>query len=92
VVPEGWAAGMPVISTDCTGAARELIDSRNGWILPAGNEDALYEALKSAATLSAERRQIMSKHARQTALAQDIGAGVQRFSSAAIGTVERWQG
>src|SRR5262249_42056622 len=92
VVPEGLAAGMPVISTDCTGAARELINSQNGWILPAGNEDALYEALKSAAALDADRRRMMSEHARRAAIRQDIEAGVQRFSSAALETVEHWQG
>jgi glycosyltransferase involved in cell wall biosynthesis len=92
VVPEGLAAGMPVISTDCTGAARELINSQNGWIVPAGNEDALYDALRSAATLSPERRQVMSEHARQTAMAQDIEAGVQRFYSAVIETIKDWEG
>ncbi len=92
VVAEGLAAGMPVISTDCTGAARELINSQNGWLLPAGSEDALYDALKSAATLSAERLRIMSKHARQTAMTQDIEAGVQRFYSAAIETIKHWEG
>jgi glycosyltransferase involved in cell wall biosynthesis len=92
VVPEGLAAGMPVISTDCTGAARELINCKNGWIVPAGNRDALYDALKSAATLGAERRRMMSEHARNAAMTQDIEAGVQRFSSAATKTLEHWHG
>jgi glycosyltransferase involved in cell wall biosynthesis len=92
VVPEGLAAGMPVISTDCTGAARELINCKNGWIVPAGNRDAFYDALKLAATLGAEQRRMMSEQARQAALTQDIEAGVQRFFSAATKTVEHWHG
>jgi glycosyltransferase involved in cell wall biosynthesis len=90
VVVEGLAAGMPVISTDRTGAARELIDPQNGWIVPAGMEDALYRAMKSAATLGPERLKTMSEHARQTAMGQDVEAGVERFAHAAELTIRHW--
>jgi glycosyltransferase involved in cell wall biosynthesis len=65
VVVEGLAAGMPVISTYKTGAARELIDPENGWIVPAGNEQALLAAMRSAARLDAGHRKAMGQNARR---------------------------
>jgi glycosyltransferase involved in cell wall biosynthesis len=91
VVAEGLAAGMPVISTDCTGAARELIEPRNGWIIPSGNEATLLSAMKSAATLEIDRLKAMSQYARQVARRQDIESGVKRFAQAAGITVEAWK-
>jgi glycosyltransferase involved in cell wall biosynthesis len=91
VVVEGLAAGMPVISTDCTGAARELIDPQNGWLVPADDEDALFLAMKAAATLDLGRRRSMQEHARRTAERQDLRIGVERFACAADATVRFWQ-
>ena len=90
VVAEGLAAGMPVISTYATGAARELIESGNGWIIPAGDEDALLLAMRSAATLNIDCRKIMSRCARQVAQGQDIKSGVRRFAEAAKMTIAAW--
>ena len=90
VVPEGLAAGMPVISTYRTGAARELIESGNGWIIPAGDEEALLSAMRSAATLEIDRRKAMSRHARQVAKSQDIKSGVRRFAQVAKMTIAAW--
>jgi glycosyltransferase involved in cell wall biosynthesis len=91
VVVEGLAAGMPVISTDKTGAARELIDPGNGWMVPAEDAEALYSAMKSAATLGINRRKVMSDHARQTARSQDIASGVPIFAGAAKVAVDCWR-
>ena len=91
VVVEGLAAGMPVISTDRTGAARELIDPGNGWVVPAGDDEALYLAMRSAATLGINRRKAMSDHARQTGRSQDIEIGVQLFARAAKMAVDYWR-
>jgi glycosyltransferase involved in cell wall biosynthesis len=91
VVVEGLAAGMPVISTDRTGAARELIDRGNGWVVPAGDEEALYLAMRSAATLGIYHRKVMSDHARQTARSQDIDIGVRRFARAAELVMHSWE-
>lgn len=90
VVVEALAAGMPVISTDTTGAARELVEPRSGWIIPAGNEAALLCAMRSAATLDCERRKEMSHYARKMATRQDIQPGVERFAQAANLTVKAW--
>jgi hypothetical protein len=90
VVPEGLAAGMPVISTYSTGAARELIEPENGWIIPAGNEQVLLSAMRSAATLGIDRRKTMSRYARQVARSQDIESGARRFAHTAKMTVASW--
>ena len=50
VVPEGLAAGLPVIATDRMGAALEFLRTgENGWLIPAGDEEALLRALREAA-------------------------------------------
>jgi len=90
VVVEGLAAGMPVIATDRTGAARELIAPENGWLVPAGDENALHSAIWSAATLGIDRRESMSDCARRSARRQDLDSGVRRFAQAAEMTVLRW--
>src|SRR5262249_15400696 len=75
IVAEGLAAGMPVISTDHTGAARELIEPQSGWIVPSGDEAALLSAMRSAAMLEIDRRKTMSQCARKVAKKQDIECG-----------------
>ena len=50
VVPEGLASGLPVIATDRMGAALEFVRTgRNGWLIPAGDEEALLRAMREAA-------------------------------------------
>lgn len=66
VVPEGLAAGLPVIATDRMGAARDLIEpSVNGWQLPAASQDALNERLQAVAHLSQEKLKMMGNEAQQ---------------------------
>ena len=87
VVPEGLAAGMPVISTYSTGAARDLIEPDNGWIIPAGDEQALFLAMKSAATLKKDRWKEMSDNARRVGRSQHVDSGARRFTQIARATV-----
>jgi glycosyltransferase involved in cell wall biosynthesis len=91
VVVEGLAAGMPVISTDRTGAARELLEPSNGWLLPADNEKALYQAMRSAAALGTNHRRMMAQNARKNARGQDVEVGAQCFVRAAEATIGYWQ-
>jgi glycosyltransferase involved in cell wall biosynthesis len=50
VLNEAAAAGLPLVATEEVGAARDLIeDGVNGFIVPAGDEDALAEALRRLA-------------------------------------------
>ncbi len=57
VVHEGLAFGLPVITTDQTGAAYDLIDSGvNGYIVTAGSAEGTAEAMRSVADWTPERR------------------------------------
>jgi glycosyltransferase involved in cell wall biosynthesis len=49
VVNEALACGLPVIASDQVGCAPDLVrPGENGWIVPAGDADALGEALREA--------------------------------------------
>jgi glycosyltransferase involved in cell wall biosynthesis len=57
VVHEGLAHGLPVITTDQTGAAYDLIDSGvNGYVVTAGSAEETFEAMRSVAEWTPERR------------------------------------
>ena len=68
VVPEGLAAGLPVIATDRMGAALEFVQTgQNGWLIRAGDEEALLAAMREAASgelteLGRRARESVSKH------------------------------
>ncbi len=53
VIMEALALGRPVISTAIAGIP-ELVDDRCGWLIPAGSEGALIEAMAAALHASAE--------------------------------------
>lgn len=92
IVPEGMAAGLPVIATDRMGSALELVEHRqNGWRVRANSEDHLYEALCEAVEISPSRRESMGLSAQSRALQQDISVGVQRFSKAREDTLAAWR-
>ena len=56
VVPEGLAAGLPVIATDRMGAALEFVETGcNGWLIPADDEQALFGALREGAGVELEQ-------------------------------------
>lgn len=83
VVPEGLAAGLPVISTDRTGAARDLIRSgSNGWIVSAGDRHALTAALRQAATLTQPCWEQMSSAARSSVALHTLEIGAARLIAA----------
>jgi glycosyltransferase involved in cell wall biosynthesis len=53
IVVEGLSSGMPVIATDMMGAGIDFVRGNdNGWIIPAGDEHALYVALKKSLSSS----------------------------------------
>jgi glycosyltransferase involved in cell wall biosynthesis len=47
VVVEALAAGVPVIVSDHAGAAVAIRENVNGWVAPAGNEDALFQRMRA---------------------------------------------
>jgi glycosyltransferase involved in cell wall biosynthesis len=92
VVPEGLASGLPVIATDRMGAALEFLETgRNGWLIRAQDEHALYTALREAASLPPERLLAMAEAARDSVKDHSLRNGAQRFLAAAREAVGNWR-
>jgi glycosyltransferase involved in cell wall biosynthesis len=90
IVPEGLAAGLPVIATDRMGSALELIrPGENGWIVSAGSGDALRNALAEAADLPKEKLNAMSVAAVESVSRHQLGNGVTRFEAACQAALSR---
>lgn len=88
VVPEGLASGLPVIATDRMGAALEFIETgRNGWLIPAGDEDALFDAMREAALVPLNE---MSQCALDSVKAHTLQNGAERFFRYAHEVVAGW--
>jgi len=84
VVPEGLAAGLPVIATNRVGAALDLITpGRNGWIVPAADADALFQTMAVAAALSVDEWKAMGAAARSSVGSHSLTAGAAQFLEAA---------
>ena len=80
VVPEGLAAGLPVIATERTGAGLEFIESgRNGWLITAGDKEAILTAMRKAVALSDAELDHVGQQARQSMSEHTLAHGVERF-------------
>jgi len=80
VVPEGLASGLPVIATDRMGAGLEFIRTReNGWLIPAGEEDAILGALREAMVLSDAELAGLGQRAQASVSEHTLAHGVERF-------------
>jgi glycosyltransferase involved in cell wall biosynthesis len=80
VVPEGLASGLPIIATNRTGAALDLVETRrNGWLIPADDAEQLYHAMMQAATVSETDWRAMSRHARASVAGHSLAHGATRF-------------
>lgn len=91
VVPEGLAAGLPTISSTQTGAAVEFIETgKNGWLVPPGDENALYLAMREAATLDSDSLHSMSQAAVASIKDHTLQAGASRFLRAVSEAIEMW--
>lgn len=91
VVPEGLAAGLPVISTRLTGAAIDLIkDGDNGWLIDVNDSESLYQAMYEAATLAPSELAKYSQAASDRALEHSLIHGVERFEQAATETIKQF--
>lgn len=79
VVNQALAAGLPVVCSDAVGAADDMVvPGENGFIVPAGDEDALYRCL---ADLAADREKLNRFAERSRSLAADWAPerGVDRW-------------
>ena len=85
VVPEGLAVGLPVIATDRMGAALEFVRrGKNGWLVPAGDEEALLAAMREAAMDE------LPQGARESVRDHTLENGAARFARYANEVVEGW--
>ncbi|HEX7772365.1 MAG TPA: glycosyltransferase family 4 protein, partial [Pyrinomonadaceae bacterium] len=88
VVPEGLASGLPVIATDRMGAALEFVETgRNGWLIPAGDEEALLSAMREAAVMPLRE---LGERAQESVSEHTLRSGADRFSRFAQETIEAW--
>jgi glycosyltransferase involved in cell wall biosynthesis len=91
VVPEGLAAGLPVISTIRTGAALDLIKpDQNGWLIPTDNASALYDAMRQAVLLSPDQYLERSHAACLSVSQHSLADGVDRFHQAVDASLGCW--
>jgi len=91
VAPEGLASGLPVIGTDRMGAALEFIETRrNGWLIPAADEEALFEAMREAALMPQQQFSEMRCEARMSVSAHTLENGATRFVSFAQEAIAGW--
>ena len=85
VVPEGLASGLPVIATDRMGAALEFVETgRNGWLIPAGDEEALLSAMREAAVAE------LPQGARESVREHTLENGAARFIRYGYDVVGVW--
>jgi glycosyltransferase involved in cell wall biosynthesis len=91
VVPEGLASGLPVIGTDRMGAALEFIETgRNGWLIPAADEDVLFAAMREAALLTQQELFELARGAKESVSAHTLENGAERFVSFAHEAIVNW--
>lgn len=76
VIAEAMASGVPVITTSCCGAAEWIEPEVSGWVVPAGNQDALTAAIDTAAANRSGLRD-MGRHGRRIAEERTREAGVE---------------
>jgi colanic acid/amylovoran biosynthesis glycosyltransferase len=70
VLMEAMALGRPVISTSVAGIPELVENGKTGWLVPAGDENALAEAMREAATAAQTRLAAMGAAGRDYILAQ----------------------
>jgi len=90
VVPEGLAAGLPVIATTTTGAAVDLIQQGvNGWLVPPDDVSALASAMSEAASLQVGTLEKMANGAKESVARHQLQDGAALFATAARNAVQR---
>ncbi len=91
VVPEGLAAGLPVISTTETGSAAEFIRTGiNGWLIPGDSEAAILDAMKAAVETAPPQLDKMRQAARLTVRAHTLEHGARKFIASADEAMADW--
>lgn len=81
VIMEAFAAGRPAIATAIAGVP-ELVGPETGWLVPAGDAEALAEAITALAATPHEALARMGRAAREAVMARhDIDAEAARLAA-----------
>jgi colanic acid/amylovoran biosynthesis glycosyltransferase len=81
VVMEAMAAGRPVISTQIAGVPELMRHGKTGWLVPAGDVEALVEAITDMAMTGTDKLSAMGRSARARALTRhDIDAEAEKLA------------
>jgi glycosyltransferase involved in cell wall biosynthesis len=80
-IMEAMAVGVPVVTTYISGIPELVVNDRTGWVVPAGDVDALAEAVRSALE-SPERHRIVLAAREAVAGAHDIRRNVIALEAA----------
>lgn len=89
---EALASGLPVISTDQTGAALEFVTpGSNGWLVPSGDGAALLRAMKTAASLEPGQLDAMAESARRSVTDHSLAQGAKRLIEASQAAFSMWR-
>ena len=92
IIPEGLAAGLPVIGTNQTGAALEFVRTgQNGWLIPAGDSEALFQAMLDATRQGVEKLGLMSRQAHETVADHTLAHGAARLEAASRSALLKWR-
>ncbi|UXX83520.1 glycosyltransferase [Roseovarius pelagicus] len=83
VVMEAMAAARPVIATYIAGTPELVQDGKTGWLVPAGDVDALVNAVEELANLSPSDRNKMGAAGRKRVLARhDVEVEAAKLATA----------
>lgn len=88
VTLEALASGLAYAAFDTAAAAVHVVDGDNGWLARPGDA-AGFDAALGAAVDQAAPGSVLRRRARETALAADWSAVLQRFEGALRGVAER---
>jgi glycosyltransferase involved in cell wall biosynthesis len=86
VVAEAMASGLPVITTDRCGAAEWIRPGDTGWIVPAGDTDALAAAMDAAIHARSRLRDMGMAARRDIEALAGAGDALRAFISAELMT------
>jgi len=84
VVQEGLANGLPVIATDQVGSAADLVQTGvNGYIVPAGSEEATASAMRELAAWTRGQRERSLRRSEETLPRVSVARSAEGFIRAA---------
>lgn len=78
---EAGACGLPCVSTAVAGATEIVLDGQTGFLVPAGEQDALQHAMRRMMEMHPEERESMGASARQSV--------ISRYSVRSV--LDRWE-